>query len=83
MLALDNVTERTAAILLALAREQNLPEKDGVIELPWKLTRQELANLVGTTRETLTRTLSLMKKEGLVDFDERLIRLNVKKFPRE
>lgn len=83
LLALDNVTERTVAILLALAREQNLPENNGIIELPWKLTRQELANLVGTTRETLTRTLSLMKKEGLVDFDERLIRLHVKKFPRE
>lgn len=81
LLALDNVAERTAAILLALAKEQGHQEKNGVIELPWELTRQELANLVGATRETLARTLSLMKKDGLVDFDERLIKLYTAKFP--
>ncbi len=79
LLALDNVAERTAAILLALAKEQGQPEKNGVIELPWELTRQELANLVGATRETLARTLSAMKKDGLVDFDDRLIKLYVTK----
>ena len=81
LLALDNVSERTAAILLTLAKERGRETKSGVWELLWGLTRQELANLVGTTRETLARTLSLMKRDGLVDFDERLIRLYVNKFP--
>ena len=41
-------------------------EKGGKRTLTRKFTHEELANLVGTTRETVTRTLARLEKEGKV-----------------
>jgi len=41
-------------------------EKGGRRTLTRKFTHEELANLVGTTRETVTRTLARLEKEGKV-----------------
>ena len=40
--------------------------RDGKRMLTRKFTHEELANLVGTTRETVTRTLARLEKEGRV-----------------
>ena len=45
-------------------------EQDGRRVLTRKFTHEELANLVGTTRETVTRTLSRLEKEGKIFVDE-------------
>lgn len=68
-LALDDVLARTAATLLRLAREHGRPAADGAVLIGVSLSRQELAGLVGTTRETVTRTLSALKKDGIISFD--------------
>lgn len=68
-LALNDVTARTAETLLNLSKQHGKLLPGGNIELTLDLSRQELASLVGTTRETVTRTLSAMKKEKLIDFD--------------
>ena len=70
-LALDDVLSRTAEVLLRLAAS-----KDGAKnEIRLEFSRQDLASLVGTTRETLTRTLSALKKGGVIEFEGSLIRL--------
>lgn len=74
-LALNDVLARTAETLLRLGREHGRTAPDGVMEISLDLSRQELANLVGTTRETVTRMLSSMKKDKLIDFEGTKLRI--------
>lgn len=67
-LALDDVAARTAETLLRLARDYGRLNSQGVIVINLDLSRQDFASLVGTTRETASRQLSLLKKEGIIDF---------------
>ena len=68
-LALHDVTARTAETLLRLGTEHGRLLTNGQIEITLELSRQDLASLVGTTRETVTRTLSSLKKDKIIDFD--------------
>lgn len=72
-LALSDVLSRTAETLLSLARDHGHQSEAGQITILVDMPRQELANLVGTTRESVTRTLSAMKRDGLIDFDGRRV----------
>lgn len=74
-LALHDVLSRTAEVLLRLGREQGRKMENGAIEIILDLSRQDLASLVGTTRETVTRTLSSLKKDKIIDFDGQKIRI--------
>ena len=60
---------RTAEVLVRLSREQGVKNEENTIDIFLDLSRQELASLVGTTRETVTRTLSTLKKDKVIDFD--------------
>jgi CRP/FNR family cyclic AMP-dependent transcriptional regulator len=61
---------RVVSSLIELARKHGTPAPGGVrIEL--KLTHQELASLVGTARETISRILGELQDEGLVQIDGR------------
>ncbi len=65
-LVIERVEQRLARILLRLARISGERTEEGLlITLP--LTRQDLADMAGTTVETAIRTLSRMRKEGIVD----------------
>lgn len=68
-LALHDVTARTAEVLLRLGKEKGRRNAGGQITIEMALSRQDLASLVGTTRETVTRTLSSLKKGKVIDFD--------------
>lgn len=68
-LALHDVTARTAETLLRLGAKHGRSLANGQIEITLDLSRQDLASLVGTTRETVTRTLSSLKKDRMIDFD--------------
>ena len=64
-LALEDAKEKTVRLLLELAREQGIEKKGGIyVDLP--LSRDGLANLIGTTQETLSRKLSELQKEGFI-----------------
>jgi len=67
-LALRDVLARTAETLLRLGREHGRSGENGAVVIAVGLSRQELANLVGTTRETVTRTLSALRREKIIDF---------------
>lgn len=66
--AYDSVRRRTALTLC------DLHEK--YAEQPITLTREELAQMVGTTKESVIRAISDFKKEGLLETSGRSIRLN-------
>jgi CRP-like cAMP-binding protein len=64
-MAVERVERRIARILLKLAATTGSSSEDGIlIELP--LTRQDIAEMAGTTVETAIRTMSKFRKKGLV-----------------
>jgi CRP/FNR family transcriptional regulator, cyclic AMP receptor protein len=71
-LVMDDVYMRTARELLSLAEKYG-KKKDGSIELELGLTREEIANIVGTSRETVSRVLSRFGKEGSIEIEGRKI----------
>lgn len=60
-----NVERRIAAALLRLAAQAGTKTEDG-IHLQFPITRDDLAEMVGLTYFTVSRTLSLWQKQGLV-----------------
>jgi len=63
LLATRKVPERLAALLLALAGRYGRPTEDGTL-LP--LTREEFAQLAGTTLFSASRLLALWEAQGIV-----------------
>ncbi|MGB9463977.1 MAG: Crp/Fnr family transcriptional regulator [Candidatus Acidiferrum sp.] len=59
-----SVPERLARLLLEWSGESKSPNQATQIKLP--LTHEEIAEFIGTTRETVTRTLSGFKQRHLV-----------------
>lgn len=71
-LALKDTYGRLAGMLLMLGTEHGKETEEGIrIELP--LSRQELANLIGTTRETVTRILGDFKKYKCIELEKQAI----------
>ena len=68
-LALYDTFGRTAQALVKLAEDYGKKTTVG-IELDLNISRQELANIVGTTRETVIRVLSAFKKEMSIELDK-------------
>lgn len=71
-IAQKTVRERLAEVLIKLKENFNLDENN---ELQISLTREELANIVGTATESVIRLLSEFKQDGLIDLKGRKIRL--------
>lgn len=61
----SRVETRLARVLLMLADRMGRPQPRGVI-IPLALSRQDLADLTGTTLETSIRVMSRWGKEGVV-----------------
>jgi len=60
-LSFQRVRERTKGLLLRLAREEST--HDGWRITP-SLTHQQIADMIGTSRETVTRVLKVLKEQG-------------------
>lgn len=60
-----NILGRVAKVVLEQAKRAGEPFEGG-LALRQRFTQQELADLVGTTREPLTRALSSLRRAGLV-----------------
>lgn len=67
-----DVQDRLVAVLLKLSIEYGSPVKDG-IKIGIKLTHQELANYVGASRESITRSLLALQDAGYVRFSHRYV----------
>lgn len=64
-LALYDVGARLSRCLVRLAKEKGEYQDDGIL-IKKRPTQQDLANMVGTCRETVSRALSAMGKKGTV-----------------
>jgi CRP-like cAMP-binding protein len=64
--ATQRVEQRIAATLLRLANQTGRRVEDG-IEIPFPLSRQDLAEMTATTLHTVSRTLSAWDHEGIVE----------------
>jgi CRP/FNR family transcriptional regulator/CRP/FNR family cyclic AMP-dependent transcriptional regulator len=65
-LALLDVSGRIAGILLQFAEENGKRTPDGRVIIRSRPTHQELANMVGTSRETVTRILNQMEHKNYI-----------------
>jgi len=64
-LVFKNIAGRVAGLLLHLVASYGEPEGE-VIRLNHRITHQEIANRIGSTRETVTATLNGFKRRGLL-----------------
>ena len=72
MLGTRSVVERLAQLLLIIA-ETNGQEQDSHMMIDRKITHEQLANIVGSTRQWVTNALSRFQKKGLVSVDRKYI----------
>lgn len=70
----DDVNTRIAKLILRLsARYGTRVGKEIFLNIP--LTHQEIADMVGTSRQTVTSTLSTLKKQGVLSIDNHRIHI--------
>jgi CRP-like cAMP-binding protein len=67
-----NVRERLAELFLNLEKTYGIKEDDRV-RLDIKLTREEIASMVGTASETVIRFITEFKDEGLIEQEGKAI----------
>lgn len=67
-----DVNAKLADLLLTLGQEYGVEDARGTL-VAIKITHQEMANLIGSTRETVSLTLSQFKRQGLITMDGRKI----------
>lgn len=72
-LAYKSVPERLAELLLTMKESFGQTRSDGSVCLDIKLTREEIASMLGTTVETTVRNLTRFKQNDLISFDKKLI----------
>ena len=68
-----SATGRLAQLLLDLAR--NASRGSSELSFAMVLTHDELANMAGTSRETVTRMLNQLERDGLIERDGALIKI--------
>ena len=71
-LVFKDVNAKLAELLLRLAAEHGIEDSRGTL-VAIKITHQEMANLIGSTRETVSLTLSQFKKKGFITNDGRKV----------
>jgi CRP/FNR family cyclic AMP-dependent transcriptional regulator len=74
-LAGKSVPGRLVDVLGKLAGEHGVEEADGTLRIALNLTHKDLADLIGTSRETLTKELSVLADVGLLRVAQRTITL--------
>jgi len=71
-LVFRDVPSRLAHLLSELSKTEGVADKQG-IRLTVKLTHQEMANLIGCSRETVSTTMGQFRDDGLIQMDGRTI----------
>ena len=73
-LLFKGASQRLASTLLELAHEHGVTDAQGIL-VPLRLSQQDLANLIGVTRESVNMALSEFRRRGLVVLESRAFRL--------
>jgi CRP-like cAMP-binding protein len=74
-LIFKDVGAKLAELLLTLGQEHGVSDQRGLV-VGLKITHQEMANLIGSTRETVSLTLSQFKRKGLIQTEGRRVILS-------
>lgn len=72
-LSFTTVRSRLVSLLLRLARQQGKPGPGGAVQITLPASNQELASHIGTVRELVSRNLSRLQSEGLIQMDGRTV----------
>ena len=67
-----NIAERLAGFLLSIAKQHGKQQEDGIF-LDTRLTHQEIASRIGSTRETVTATINDFKRNNIIAMQGRKI----------
>ena len=73
-LSYSTADARIRGTLQQLSRKHGVPDARGII-INLKITHQELAAMVGTSRETVSRSLAHLRRQGILDVEGRRIRV--------
>jgi len=65
-ISLQTVPARLARYLYQLAREEGHKTSNGIV-VPRSITQQDLASLLGSVREVISRSLKVMEEDGVVE----------------
>ncbi|MBI3546426.1 MAG: Crp/Fnr family transcriptional regulator [Gammaproteobacteria bacterium] len=68
-LVANDVNERVVQLILRLAASHGHRAANGSVCLDMRLTHQEMANMIGTTRQSVTSVLNLLRRQGVLEFD--------------
>ncbi len=71
-LGLKDTTSRTASALVYLAKEHGIGDNI-TVEINLSLTQQELASLIGTSRETASRILNRFQNNNLINISRQRV----------
>lgn len=71
-LIFKNVPDRLAGLFLRLAEDYGTPHPRGV-KIDLRITHQQLANLIGSTRETTSAAIGEFRRRGILDNENRRI----------
>lgn len=73
-LSFKQVPHRLAGLLLKLARDHGMDTGEG-IQVDLAMSRQSIADTIGTSRETVTRELKKMEQAGIISINRRVVRI--------
>lgn len=80
---LRNTYEQIILLLLRLGKSHGKEKDNETIQLTTQFTNRELANMIGSSRETVSRTLSQLKKEKIISEEGGLLILDKKSLEEE
>jgi len=63
-----DITDKVISTLHSLAKTNGVRTDEG-LEIQIELTHQDLADMVGTTRETVSRVISQLKRDGILCYE--------------
>jgi len=64
---LHNTYEQIIMLLLRLIKMHGIKQEDGKVKLNTHFTNREFANMIGSSRETVSRTTAKLKKANMVE----------------
>ena len=73
-LSLKDSDGKVATVILQLAEDMGMI-KNGIVEIEKLPYQHDLANMAGTSRETISRTLSTFEKKGLIEHEGSRLRI--------
>ena len=76
ILAFRSVEERLASKLLELLDRFGHQADGGAYLIDARLTQQELADMIGTSRETLALTISALRERGILDMHQQRVEVH-------